>query len=46
MEARLNDPTLKNNAIQYRDGAVSRSKRFKDVFIPSNIFDESICIDI
>ena len=45
IDAKLNEPTLKNNAMQYRDGANSRSIRFSAVFIPSNNFDESICIN-
>ena len=44
MEANLNYPTLKNKAMQYNDGAISLSKMLSAVFIPSNIFDESIFI--
>ena len=44
MEANLNDPTLKNKAMQYNDGANSLSIMFNAVFIPSNIFYESIFI--
>ena len=46
MEANLNCPTLKNKAMQYNDGANSLSIMFNAVFIPSNIFYESIFIKI